>query len=129
MEEIWDHINPLSNTQIHHVQPPTPSPPFNGFFFQDFSVLPPPPPPPPPTHPQPPQIRPVAAVDRKTKRLINCRESANRSRARKKAYIEELELIVEDLKAKNKRLKDDNENRKKPHLQAHCTPLLFFSVR
>ncbi|XP_074310114.1 uncharacterized protein LOC141645828 isoform X2 [Silene latifolia] len=44
-------------------------------------------------------------VDPKQKRMIKNRESASRSRARKQAYNNELELEVDRLKAENQRLR------------------------
>ncbi|GJN34501.1 hypothetical protein PR202_gb23165 [Eleusine coracana subsp. coracana] len=52
---------------------------------------------------------PVGGTDRRKKRMIKNRESAARSRARKQAYIRELEKEVKHLQQENQSLRDKYE--------------------
>ncbi|CAJ2637232.1 unnamed protein product [Trifolium pratense] len=57
-------------------------------------------------------------VERRQKRMIKNRESAARSRARRQAYTQELELKVSRLEEENERLRKQNETEK----EVPCAP-------
>ncbi|KAL3641653.1 hypothetical protein CASFOL_012468 [Castilleja foliolosa] len=135
MEEVWKDIN-LSADLRHST---TRGMIFQDFFARDpppanppsgFSASPPPPPPPPRTLPtmltlsslllqqqqgqqlphQPiPSPERNSGGDRRHKRMIKNRESAARSRARKQAYTNELELEVAHLLEENAKLKKQQQ--------------------
>ncbi|GFP94206.1 protein fd [Phtheirospermum japonicum] len=135
MEEVWKDINLAAD--LRHS--PTPAMIFQDFFARDpppaapAAVTPPgfsasPPPPPPLQLPtmltlsslllqqqrqqqQPPIPSPErnSGGDRRHKRMIKNRESAARSRARKQAYTNELELEVAHLLEENAKLKKQQQ--------------------
>ncbi|KAL3634965.1 hypothetical protein CASFOL_022019 [Castilleja foliolosa] len=126
MEEVWKDINLAAD--LRHSSS-------RGMIFQDFFARDPPPaggggvpsPPPPPLqlptmltlsslllqqqqqHPPIPSPERHSGGDRKHKRMIKNRESAARSRARKQAYTNELELEVAHLLEENAKLKKQQQ--------------------
>ncbi|KAH1158116.1 hypothetical protein AAZX31_11G078100 [Glycine max] len=105
MEEVWKDINVFQD--LTTIDSPniilSSASSETGFSLPHFHFQSQPssqhPPPSNKTSAQPP------AADRRNKRMIKNRESAARSRARKQAYTNELELEVEHLKEENARLK------------------------
>lgn len=61
---------------------------------------------------RPPKNEDESAYDRRRLRLIKNRESADRSRARRQAYTNELEQEIENLKKENAKLKQQLEKAK-----------------
>ncbi|XP_039138622.1 bZIP transcription factor 27-like [Dioscorea cayenensis subsp. rotundata] len=132
-------ILPIDHPRLRTSITSTTSHPFRGVILQDFLAgafkspippsLPPPPPPPPPPRPPPPTIlslnsamdsgsfpfplrpprRSSDSGDRRHKRMIKNRESAARSRARKQAYTNELELEVAHLVEENAKLRKQHD--------------------
>ncbi|KAK8948168.1 ABSCISIC ACID-INSENSITIVE 5-like protein 6 [Platanthera guangdongensis] len=56
-----------------------------------------------------PSASAIAGIDRRQKRIIKNRESAGRSRARKQAYANELEMEIVQLAKENATLKKEQE--------------------
>ncbi|WOH03693.1 hypothetical protein DCAR_0623092 [Daucus carota subsp. sativus] len=124
MEDLWGNI--ISPPCLHNPNPRTKSPSFHDFFNSKHPYLDDPtlllPPHRHPSNTQMPSLSkkrassPDSAGERRRKRLIKNRESADRSRARRMAYTNELEQEIEDLKRENASLRAQlKEGKPRPH--------------